>query len=36
MKKFFEGLMMVVLCILWVIFLPILWLFDRLFGGWKK
>ena len=35
-KKFFKGLMMLVMCILWLIMLPIIWLYDRIFGDWKK
>ena len=33
--KMAKGLMMVWLCIMWLILLPFIWLFDRAFGGWK-
>jgi len=36
MKKFFKRLIMVVMCIMWLIMLPIIWLYDRIFGDWKK
>ena len=35
-KNFFKGLAIAWLCILWLIMLPIIWLFDRIFGGWKE
>ena len=34
-KKFLKGLGTVVLCIMWLIMLPIIWLYDRIFGDWK-
>ena len=34
-KKFLKGLAMVCVCIMWLIMLPIIWLYDRIFGDWK-
>jgi len=33
--KMAKGLVMVWLCVMWLILLPFVWLFDRAFGGWK-
>ena len=34
-KKFLKGLTIAWLCVMWLIMLPFLWLYDRIFGGWK-
>jgi len=35
-KTFLKGIWFWIAVILWLIFLPFVLLFDRLFGGWKK
>jgi len=39
MKKivtFFKGVCIIFVVIMWFILLPFIFLYDRIFGGWKK
>ena len=35
-RKMIKAARAIYLCIMWLILLPFVWLYDRLFGGWKK
>jgi len=35
-KDIIKGIIFVWFCIIWLMMLPFIWLFDRIFGGWQK